>query len=145
MYGFSAVGTYCGSNPTCPKSSFRAQIAKYGVQEFAAILLGRVARREIWPLVIAHCRAVERSRKLRRTTRPGTTVKRPVHFLLTIAFAARERIAVRNRAGETVTVPLAAPRPEVDRFQRRCEEIAPTLPEADAPRRASGSGARSGA
>ena len=45
--------------------------------------------------------------------------------------AARERIAIRNRAGETITVPLATPRPEVDRFMRRCQEIAPTIPEAD--------------
>ncbi len=45
--------------------------------------------------------------------------------------AARERIAIRNRHGETITFPLAAPRPEVDRFMRRCQEIAPTIPEAD--------------
>lgn len=45
--------------------------------------------------------------------------------------AGRERIAIRNRHGETVTMPLSAPKPELDRFMRRCQEIAPTIAEAD--------------
>lgn len=46
---------------------------------------------------------------------------------------ARERVAVRMRQGATIVLQLPTPRPEIERFNRRCQEIAPTLPQAGAP------------
>lgn len=43
--------------------------------------------------------------------------------------AATERVVLRNGTGETLIVPIAAPRPEATRFQARCAEIAPTIAE----------------
>lgn len=45
---------------------------------------------------------------------------------LVAAFStARERIIMRHPSGEIMIIPMAAPRPEVERFRTRCREIVP--------------------
>jgi len=63
------------------------------------------------------------------TVRPDRAGRDLANGVLT----ANERIILRNRDGDTITIPMSAPRPEADRFRRRCREIAPTLPEAPRP------------
>jgi len=43
--------------------------------------------------------------------------------------SATERVILRNSTGATLILPIAPPRPEAMRFQARCAEIAPVMPE----------------
>jgi hypothetical protein len=45
--------------------------------------------------------------------------------LLDLLAAARQRVVMRSRTGVTVTIPLGAPRTELDQAFRRCGEINP--------------------
>jgi hypothetical protein len=45
--------------------------------------------------------------------------------LLDLLAAARQRVVMRSQTGVTVTIPLGAPRTELDQAFRRCGEINP--------------------
>lgn len=55
------------------------------------------------------------------TIRPSPEAERLARGLST----ATERITMRDPSGATVVFPMAASRPEVERFFRRCRELAP--------------------